>query len=283
MSILITGATGSLGQLVIAELLGRGVPAGQITAGGRNEVALAEFASRGLKTARLDYRDPESLRAAFAGQERVLLISSNDMNDRAGQHANAVAAAAEAGVGHLAYTSILDAQNSSHVLAPDHAATERVIEASGVPFTFLRDGWYNENYLPMLEQARQTGEISSATAGGRIASAARADYAAAAATVLTGEGHAGRTYELAGDTAWNFAELADILGEVLGTPVSNIERTPAEQGEALRAAGLDAGTAGFLVAMDEGVAAGTLDNTSGELRELIGRPTRTLIDTLRDA
>ncbi|GAA0976956.1 SDR family oxidoreductase [Nocardiopsis tropica] len=282
MSVVITGATGHLGRLVVADLLAHGLPADRITATGRDAGRLAALAATGVRTARADLDDPQALKAAFQGADTLLLISGSEVGRRVPQHTNAVEAAKEAGIGHIVYTSAPRATDTTLVLAPEHKATEEVLAASGVPATILRNGWYNENYGQQIDRARESGVVTGSVGGGRVASASRQDYAEAASAVLRApEAHAGAVYELSGDTAWTHPELARDLGAVLGREVVYRDLTPEEHLAALTAAGLDEGTAGFVVALDANIRDGELDATSGELSRLIGRPTTPLAETLR--
>jgi NAD(P)H dehydrogenase (quinone) len=273
MAIVVTAATGRLGRLVIAELLARGVPADGIVAAGRTPELLEDLAERGVRTARIDYSDPDTLDGVFAAGDTVLLISGSEVGRRIEQHGNVVDAAARAGVARLAYTSVLGADGTTLPIAPEHVQTERLVRASGLAWTLLRNGWYTENYGPALEQAAATGEV--------VSSATRADYAAAAAGALTTDGHTGRTYELSGDTAWTFDDLAAAFSTLLGRPVAHRRVSPDEHRELLAAAGVDAQTAGFLVTMDESIRDGALATTTGDLARLAGRPTTPLLDALR--
>ncbi len=281
MTLVVTGATGHLGRLTLEFLLAKGVAPSDIVAGGRSTDKLADFAARGVNVVPLDYTKPETLDAAFVGAEQVLLISASDPGQRLAQHSAVVDAAKSAGIAHLAYTSILHADTTEHVLAPDHAATEQLIRESGIPATFLRNGWYTENYTSATEQAAQTGEIVASVGGGRIASASRQDYAEAAAVVLTDPAARGKTYELSGDIAWHHDELAAVASELSGRPVVYRNVTPQQHAEILSGFGLDAGTVAFVVALDQNTRAGLLDSTTGELAALIGRPTTPLVDGLR--
>jgi NAD(P)H dehydrogenase (quinone) len=283
MTIVITGATGHLGRLVVDSLLTRGVAPAEIVAGGRRIDKLADLAAEGVRVVPLDYAKPETLDAAFAGATQVLLISASDPGQRLAQHTAAVEAATKAGVSHLAYTSILRAATTPHVLAPDHKATEELIAASRLSATILRNGWYTENYTNTIEQAGQSGEIVASVGAGRVASASRKDYAEAAAVVLTDPATRGKVYELSGDVAWDYEELAEAASEASGRPVVFRDVTPEEHAEILTGYGLDAGTVGFVVALDQNTKDGLLSETSGELSALIGRPTTPLLEGLRAA
>lgn len=283
MSVVVTGATGHLGRLVIENLLDRGVPAEQVVAVGRRTETLADLVERGVQVRRADFDDRASLDGALRGADSVLLVSGSEVGRRVPQHARVIDAAKAAGVAHLVYTSAPHADTTPLILAPEHKATEELIRASGIPFTFLRNSWYTENYLGDLEQARTTGEVVSSVGEGRVASASRADYAAAAAAVLAGTGHDGAVYELSGDTAWDYTELAAAISQIVGREVVHRSVTPAERLAGLLAAGLDEGTAQFVVALEGDTRAGLLAQTIGELARLIGRPTTPLVDGLRAA
>ena len=181
---------------------------------------------------------------------------------------------------HLVYTSAPRATTSELILAPEHKATEELIAASGIPATILRNGWYTENYLGRIEQARATGEVVGSVGDGRVSSASRKDFAEAAAVVLTTPGHEGAVYELSGDVAWSHAELAETLAALVGREVAYRDLTPEDHTAALAGAGLDAGTAGFVVALDQNIKAGLIGETSGDLARLIGRPTTPLAEGL---
>ena len=281
MSIVVTGATGPLGRLIVEHLLGRGVAAADITAAGRNPSRLAELAATGVNTATIDYNDPASLTAAFAGADRLMLVSGSEVGQRVSQHTNAISAAVAAGVGRIVYTSVLAATTTALILAPEHKATEEALRASGLPFTILRNGWYTENYDAALEQARATGVYLASTGDGRMASASRTDFAEAAAVVLTTPGHDNAVYELAGDVAWTGADMAAALAEVVGRPVAFSSVSAAEHTAILTEAGLDGGTVGFVVGIDSNIQDGLLAGGSTELATLIGRPTTPLVDGLR--
>ena len=283
MSIVVTGATGHFGRLAVEALIERGVPASDITAGGRRTDSIADLAERGVRVVSLDYNQPESLREAFDGAEKVLLVSSSEVGKRAEQHAAAVAAASAAGVKHLVYTSAPKADTSSLILAPEHKATEESIRASGIPSTILRNGWYTENYLGQVEQSRASGELVASVGDGRVASASRRDFAEAAAVVLTEPGHEERVYELSGDVAWDYNELASAIGGIVEREVTFRPVSSEEHFEILKSVGLDDGTAGFVVALDGNTRDGLLAETSGDLSKLIGRPTTPLAEGLAAA
>lgn len=281
MTLLVTGATGHLGRLVIDSLLARGAQPDEIVAGVRDPAKAVDLADRGIRTAVVDYDRPETVTAALSDVDAVLLISGSEVGRRVEQHRAVIDAAAAAGVSKLVYTSAPKATTSDLVLAPEHKATEELIAASGIPSVILRNNWYTENYADTLAQARATGGFAASVGDGRVASASRRDFAEAAAVVLLEEGHDGAVYELGGDVAWDYDDLAAALSEVIGTPVEYRRVTAAEQIAALEGVGLDAGTAGFVAALDAGIAAGALADTDGTLGRLIGRPTTPLVEGLR--
>lgn len=279
MSIVITGATGHLGRLVVESLLERGVT--DVVATGRAVERLADLAERGVRVERLDFDDiPESLDWLGAG-DVLLLVSGSEPGIRVPQHEAVIDLAMRSGVRRIAYTSAPAADDTDLVLAPEHAATERLIRDSGLPFTLLRNGWYTENYLPTFEQARESGVVAASVGDGRVASAPRSDFAEAAAIVLSTDGHEGAVYELSGDAAWDYDELARTFGEVLGREVTYDRLTPEAHRELLLSHGLDEGTTGFVVALDQNIAAGLVGVTTGDLGKLLGRPTVPLADTVR--
>jgi NAD(P)H dehydrogenase (quinone) len=280
MTTVVTGATGHFGRLAIEALLARGVAPGEIVGTGRRIGALQDLFARGVVVRFADYDDPASLDAAFAGADKLLFVSGSEVGNRMRQHRHVIEAAGRAGIRHLAYTSGPHADTSPLPVNPDHKATEELIAASGIPATFLRDNWYSENYLGDLATARAGGEIISATGAGRIASAPRADYAEAATAVLTQDGHEGKAYELAGDTAWDYDDLVAALSRLVGHPVGRRDLTPYERVAQLEAAGLPHEAAVFVTAMDTAIAAGALADVTGDLSRLIGRPTVPLETTL---
>lgn len=279
MTILVTGATGHLGRLVVERLLARGAAPADVVAGARTpgKAALPD----GVRVVELDYDRPETIAPALQGVDTLVLVSGSEVGKRTQQHTAVIDAARETGIGRIVYTSILRADTSPLPLAAEHVATEEALAASGLTSTILRNDWYSENYAPDLDRARTTGVVAAGAGNGKVASASREDYADAAAVVALDDAHAGATYELAGDTAWDFAELAATIGEVIGRDVTYQPLTREQQIEALRGAGLDEGTAGFVAALDAGIAAGALDSDDHTLSRLIGRPTTPLADTLR--
>lgn len=283
MTIVITGATGQLGRLVVEALLESGVPAGQLVAAGRDLAKVADLAGRGVQVRQIDYQDPASLRRAFAGAGKVLLISGSDVGQRLEQHRNAIEAAKDAGVGLIAYTSIANADRTDMQLAAEHQATEEALSASGLPFTLLRNGWYLENYTDQLGSYLQHGAVAGSAGDGRVSAATRADYARAAAAVLLRDDQAGKVYELGGDVPFTLSELAEEVSAAAGQPVAYRDLPVKDYAELLVGAGLPAGYAAILADSDRGIAHGELLVTSGDLSRLIGRPTTSLREAVRAA
>jgi len=270
MSIVVTGAAGHLGHHVVESLLDRGVPAAEITATGRSTDRLADLAARGVTVVTADYTDPASLDAAFAGADKVLIVSSNDFNDRPGQHRNAIDAAVRAGVGHVVYTSGPKATTSSMLLMSDHRATEENLAASGLTTTILRNGWYVENYTGQVPTYLEHGMVGSAGEG-KVSLALRSDLAEAAAVVLTTDGHEGKVYELGGD-AVTLPELAAIISDVTGQTVTYTDVPVETFAGILVGAGLPEPVAGIFADVDRSISEGELYVDPTDLATLLGRP-----------
>jgi NAD(P)H dehydrogenase (quinone) len=273
--IVVTGASGQLGRLVIEALLKK-LPAGEIVAAVRNPARVADLAARGIQVRQADYEQPASLAAAFKGADKLLLISSSEVGRRVPQHRAVIDAAKAAGVGLLAYTSILRADTSPLPLAAEHKETESLIRASGVPAVFLRNSWYTENYLAALPTVLQYGALLGSAGEGRIASASRADYAEAAAAVLTSDNQAGRVYELAGDDSYTLTELAQAIAKQSGKAVAYQNLPEAEYKAALLGAGLPDFVAALLAESDVGASKGGLFDDGHQLSKLIDRPSTPL-------
>ena len=278
----VTGATGHLGRLAVSELLARGVAASDVVAVVRTPARAADLAERGVQVREGDYDRPQTLPAALAGVDRLLLVSGSEPGKRVPQHTAVIDAARAAGVQRLAYTSILHADTTANPLAPEHRATEEVLRASGIPATALRNGWYTENYTSQLGQFAERGEVLRATGPGRVSAATRADLAAAAVAALMADADPEPVYELGGPS-FTFAELAATVAEVTGRPVRSRDLSEAEYAAALEQVGLDAGTAAFVASLDASIARGELETTSGDLERLLGRPATPLAEAVRAA
>ncbi|APZ04141.1 MULTISPECIES: SDR family oxidoreductase [Kosakonia] len=279
--IALTGATGQLGQFVVEALL-KTVPAKEIVAIVRNPAKAEALSKQGLIVRQGDYNDQAALTQALAGVEKLLLISSSEVGQRAAQHRNVINAAKAAGVKFIAYTSLLHADTSPLGLHVEHVETEKLLAESGIPFALLRNGWYSENYLASAPAALAHGVFIGAAGEGKIASATRADYAAAAARVISEEGHAGKVYELAGDKAWTLSDLAALLSEASGKKVVYQNLSEADFAAALKGAGLPDGLAEMLADSDIGASKGGLFDDSQTLSKLIGRPTTSIADSVND-
>jgi NAD(P)H dehydrogenase (quinone) len=279
--IVVTGATGQLGRLVIDELL-KTTEAKDIIAAVRTPSKANDFADRGIQVREADYSRPETLAAAFQGASRLLLISGNELGKRVEQHKAVIDAAKAAGVTFVAYTSILHCDTSPLVLAAEHLATEQYILSSGLTYSLLRNGWYFENQTAAIEMALQKGAFIGASGDGRIAAASRSDYAAAAAAVLTGWGFENSVLELGGDNPYTRAELAAEVSRQTGKVIEYHNLSEAEYRNVL---------SGFLPAMYADVIAdaeahaaqGALDDNSHTLSRLIGRHTTTLVEAVESA
>ena len=278
--IAITGATGQLGQLVIEQLLNT-VPANQIVAIVRNPAKAEALSQQGITVRQGDYADESTMTSALKGVDKLLLISSSEVGQRATQHQNVINAAKAAGVKFIAYTSLLHADKSPLGLHVEHVATEKALAESGIPYALLRNGWYTENYLASAPPALEHGVFIGAAGEGKIASATRADYAAAAAKVISGDGHAGNVYELAGDHAWTLSGLAAELSKQSGKNVAYQNMSEADFAAALKGVGLPAGLADMLADSDVGASKGGLFDDSHTLSKLIGRPTTPLSESIK--
>lgn len=270
--IAITGATGQLGRLVINALLKK-VPASEIIAVVRSPEKAQDLQALGVALRTADYNQPQTLQGAFAGVQKVLLISSSEVGQREAQHRAVIDAAKAAGVSFIAYTSLLHADTSPLGLGVEHRATEALLQASGIPYVLLRNGWYSENYAASIAPALAHHAFIGAAGNGRIASAAREDYAAAAAEVISRDDQAGKVYELAGDDSYTLAEFSAEIARQSGEQVDYVNLPPAEFSAALIGAGLPAPLAELLADSDAGAAQGALFDDSHTLSKLIGRPT----------
>jgi NAD(P)H dehydrogenase (quinone) len=282
VKIAVTGSTGHLGRLAVHELLATQPPA-DIVAVVRDAAKAQDLSALGVDVRVAAYEDAAALDQALVGVDRLLLISGSEVGRRVSQHENVIGAAQRAGVELLVYTSAPKATTSPLILAPEHKATEELLADSGLPYAVVRNGWYTENYLGQLETARQTQTVVAAVGDGRVASASRVDYAAGAVAVLLADDQAGQVYELSGDHAWDFHELAAAISEIIGTPVTYRAVDAATLVDILTGVGLDEGTAGFVAALDGNIAEGLLGETSHDLSRLIGRPTTPLVEGLRAA
>lgn len=279
MTIAITGASGQLGRIVVQKLKEK-VESSMIVALARNTDKAADL---GVEVRSADYEKPETLGKALADVDTLLLISSSEIGQRAAQHANVIEAAKKAGVKRIVYTSLLRADTSPLSLAAEHVATEAALKASGIPYTILRNGWYTENYTGSIPGAVQAGAFVGSAGDGKIASATRADYADAAVAVLTGEGHDGKVYELAGDDAYTLSVLAAEISRQTGKDIPYKNLPQAEYAAVLKGVGLPEGFAEALASFDVDASNGALFDNGRQLSALIGRPTTPLSDAVATA
>jgi NAD(P)H dehydrogenase (quinone) len=281
MSLVVTGATGQLGHLVVTSLLAKGVAPDRIVALGRDDERLAELAALGVTTRKVDYADAGAVADALADADRVLLISGNEIGQRLAQHQNVIDAAKAAGVELLAYTSIPHADTTGIALGAEHRATEKAIVASGLPHTFLRNSWYIENYSGELATYTEHGTIVGAAGDGRVSAAPRADFAEAAASALLLE-RPKAVYELGG-RAFSMTELAGVVSEVTGIEVSYTDLPGDELIKVLVGTGLPEPYAAIIADANLGLGRGELYVEPTDLEELLGRPATSLADELRAA
>lgn len=279
MTIAITGATGQLGRLVIGKLKTRTAPS--------NLVALVRSASKaadlGIAAREADYTRPETLAAALQGVGTLMFISSSEVGQRVPQHRNVIEAARSAGVKRIVYTSLLRADTSVLDVAAEHVPTEQMLKACGIAYTILRNGWYTANYTASVPGTLAGGVLMGSAGDGRISSAERADYAEAAAVVLTSPGHEGKTYELAGDVSFTLADLAAEISRQTGKAITYKNLPEADYASALVGFGVPEGFARAIAKWDVGAATGALFDDGRQLSRLIGRPTATLAASMAEA
>ncbi len=277
MTIAVTGATGQLGRLIIESLKSK-VAAGGIVALVRSPEKAGDL---GVEARAFDYSRADQLAPALAGVDTLMLVSSSEIGQRAVQHRNVIEAAKQAGVGRIVYTSVLHADTSPLDLAAEHRETEALLAESGVPATILRNGWYSENYAGSMQGALMSGALVGSAGEGRVSSAARADYAEAAAVVLTSAGHEGKTYELAGDVAWTLPNLAAEISLQTGRDIPYKDLPEADYAAVLKGAGVPEGFAGAIAGWDVAASKGALFDDGHQLSALIGHPTTPLAQTVK--
>jgi NAD(P)H dehydrogenase (quinone) len=282
MSIVITGASGHLGRLVVDQLIAAGTPPERIVATGRDIDNLADLARGGVTVRRADFSDPSTLDEAFEGADAMVLVSTTTVGERFDNHRNAIDAAGRAGVSRIVYTSLVNASTARMTLADEHRRTEEYLRAGGSEFVILRNGWYLENYTDQLPMITQYHALLGSAQDGLVSAAARGDLAAAAVAVLTQDGHLGATYELGG-TPFTLAELAATISDVLGTPIAYQDMPVADYTAVLTGAGLPAEMAAAVADADAGLARGELFTASDDLVKLIGRPATTAREAVQDA
>lgn len=282
MKIAITGATGQLGNLIIEQLL-QLTAAQNIVALVRNIDKAEHFKVQGIEPREFDYDHPETLAPALSGIDKLLLISANEIGRRTPQHQAVIDAAKVAGVPYLAYTSLLRADTSPLGLAQEHRETEKLIQDSGITYTFLRNNWYSENYLAGVAHTIEIGTLFGAAQDGRISSASRIDYAEAAAKVLTSTGHENKTYELAGSESFSLSDLATFIGQAVNKDIIYQNLSAEEYTQGLTQAGLPAGLVDVIVDADIQTIQGAMYSDSKDLEQLIGHKTTSIQDAIKAA
>ena len=279
MKIGITGANGQLGRLVV-EKLKQTVSADHLVALVRTPEKAADL---GIEARAFDYAQSASLAEALKDIDHLLLISGSEVGKREVQHENIINAAKDAGVKWIVYTSLLHADTSSLSLAPEHLATEALLKSSGIPHTILRNGWYTENYTGSAAGAVAAGAFVGSAGEGKISSASREDYAEAAAVVLTGEGHVGKVYELAGDVAYTLKDLAAEISNQTGKDVPYQNLSAEAYTGVLKSFGIPEGMAQAIASWDTGISNGDVFDDGKVLSKLIGRPTTALSEVVEKA
>jgi NAD(P)H dehydrogenase (quinone) len=279
MKIAVTGATGQLGQIVVAKLKEKRPESDIVALVRSTQKALG----LGIEAREADYDKPETLESALLGVDTLLLISGSEVGKRATQHHNVIEAAKKSGVTWIVYTSILRADTSSISLAQEHLATEADLKTAGIPFTLLRNGWYTENYTGSIPAALAGGALIGSAGEGKLSTAARVDYAEAAVAVLTTTGHEGKIYELAGDEAWTLTDLAAEISRQTGKDISYVNMPEAEYAAALAGFGLPEGLAQAIASWDVAASKGDLFEDGRQLSRLIGRPTTPLSAVVAEA
>ena len=280
MKLLVTGATGKFGTKVM-EILLKMVPASELAVSVRNPEKAEELRARGVDVRQGDFDHPETLDIAFSGVDRLLLISADgDNKTRIRQHANAVAAAERAGVSFIAYTSLANAQASKNLFSPTHQATEAAILKTGIAYSFLRNNWYLENEISGIQGVLAGAPWLTSAAAGKVGWALQQDFAEAAATVLTGEGHENTVYELSGQPL-SQDELAAVLGDVLGKEVTVQQVDDVAYAESMAGAGVPDFVVPILVEIQKSIRVGSLDVESNDFEKLLGRPATPIQEALR--
>lgn len=280
MRIAVTGATGHLGDLIIKALLNRGVSTQDLVAVVRDETKAAPLKEQGIALGIAAYEDEAALTAAFEGVDRLVLVSGSEVGQRFTQHTNIINAAKSADVKFIAYTSLLNLDTSELGLAPEHQATEKLLDESGIDHAILRNGWYWENYASAIESAKASGKFFGAAGDAKVSGAARKDYAEAAAIVVTSEDQAGKVYELAGSESLTYQDIADEVGKVVGKDVTYVDQSVEEYAETLQGFGMPAEMAGMFASMDPIIKNDALYSESTDLQALIGRPSTSVSEAL---
>ncbi|HCL65386.1 MAG TPA: NAD(P)-dependent oxidoreductase [Rhizobium sp.] len=270
--ILVTGASGHLGSLIINHLLEtEGVSPADIIAGSRDPAKLLALAARGVETRRVDFNDTASMPSALTGVDRLLIISTDAIGTRLEPQKAAVAAAKRAGVERIFYTSMPQPEDTKITFAPDHLGTEQAIKASGLAYTIFRNGWYMENLFMSLPQALASGHWYTSSGNGRIAHVAREDIARAIAAGLARPAADSVTYTLTGEKTYTTEEIAALVREVTGKPLAIVNLTDAQLSEGMAAAGVPAPFIPTFVSFDANTREGKIAMATGDVEKLTGR------------
>jgi NAD(P)H dehydrogenase (quinone) len=281
-TLLVTGASGHLGRRVIDLLLEAN--AGHIIATTRTPAQLADLAARGVEVRQANFDDPAGLAAAFAGADRLLLISTDMLmvpGQRIAQHQAAVAAAVQAGVKHVVYTSLTRTEPGNPImLAGDHYATEQALAASPLDWTVLRNNVYTQMLLGSLPRAIATGQLVAAGGDGGVAYVTREDCARAAAAALASAQTGRTTLEVTGPAVVTYQDLAQIASQISNKPVHYVSVSPEVIVNGMVEAGLPPSLAQTLVSFDIGIAQGTLAIVTAALVELTGTAPQSVYDFL---
>lgn len=279
MKLLVTGATGKFGTKVVETLL-KTVPANQLAVSVRNPEKAKDLQARGVEVRHGDFDVPKTLDSAFAGVDRLLIISADGDNEtRIRQHANAVEAAERAGVRFIAYTSIANAQESKNLFAPAHKPTEAAIKKTGIPYSFLRNNWYLENEIPSIQGVLAGAPWVTSAGNGKVGWALQQDYAEAAAAVLSGNGHENTIYELSGKPLTQ-EELVSILGDVLGKEIPIQQVDDATYADIMKAAGIQDFVIPILVDIQKSIRQDSLNVASHDFEKILGRPATPIKEAL---
>ena len=278
--LLVTGAAGQLGQRVVHHLLETyKVAPSDIVAATRSPEKLASLASKGVITRKADFDDAASLEAAFAGIDRLLIISTDSLDTpgkRLSQHKAAIAAAKTAGVKHILYTSMPSPDKSLVTFAPDHLGTEEAIKASGLAYTILRDAWYMDNFMMSLPHNLAGGKWYTSTAGGKVPYISREDCALAIAAALAADATDSKTYTLTGSTSYSIRDVASTVTAVTGRPLEVVDVTDEQLAGGMTSAGLPKFLVDMLVSADANIRAGNFDALTGDFTTLTGKEPQTL-------
>ncbi|MDE1158353.1 MAG: SDR family oxidoreductase [Neorhizobium sp.] len=280
--LLVTGANGKLGRATIHHLLETSkVPASDIVAASRDTEKLADLADKGIEVRKADFNDEAGLVTAFAGIDRVLLVSTDELATPGGrlkQHTAAVSAAKTAGVGHILYTSMPNPDKSLVSFAPDHLGTEEAIKASGLAYTILRNAWYDDNYMMAMPHNLAGGKWFTSTGTGKVANISRDDCARGAAAALANPPAGNTTLTLTGPESLSADKIAALVSKAAGKPLAVVQVTDEQLGQGIASAGLPDFVVKMLVSASANIRAGNFDIVTDDFETLTGAKPQTLGD-----